>query len=241
MKILSTLVILLALTTAACGQPEAGAQPLADLGRQAYAAGRYAEAAKAFAAAYGHGAASVAVGLDTATAFRLAGDPGRAALWLYRAARLGPRDPDVRKALAAAGLRPPSSGLLLGTLMGPRTLWLLVLGANALFWLTLAIARVSTRSRRLPRVFLFVAATFVVWLWCEAGWLELAPALAPRGVILADTPARCAPEPAAEPLFSLPPGEIVRLGPDRQGYRRVDAGGDRLGWIPNEAVTALAP
>lgn len=239
MKTIATFLFLLGLTAAAQGQPAADARALLDTGRQAYAAGRYAEAGKDFEAAAGHGVLSIALCLDAATAWRLAGEPGRAALWLYRAARQQPGDATVQNALAAAGLRPPRTGLFLGNVLAPRLLWYVVLGANALFWLSLGLARIL--GRRLPRAGLLVAATIVVGLWCEVGWLELTPILVPEGVVLADTPARSAPEPTAEPLFSLPPGEIVGLGLTRQGYRRVDAGGDRLGWISSETVTALVP
>jgi hypothetical protein len=169
----------------------------------------------------------------------LAGDPGRAALWLYRAGQAAPGDAAVEKALAAAGLASQSQGLFLGKKLSPQVVWIVVLWANAMFWLALCLARL--RRQRRSNGALVLAAIVVVWLWCEAGWLSLAPVLDPQGVVIKETPARCAPETSAEILFNLPTGELVRLGPERPGFWRVDAGGDRLGWVAREAVAPLDP
>jgi tetratricopeptide (TPR) repeat protein len=212
---------------------------LLDAGRQAYGQGRYAEAAKAFEEAANQGGNSAALSLDTATAHQLAGDPGRAALWLYRAGQAAPGDAAVEKALAAAGLTSQSQGLFLGKRLSPQVVWIVVLWANALFWLALCLARLG-RQRRFNAA-LALAALVVIWLWCEAGWLSLAPVLHPQGVVVKETPALCAPESSAEMLFTLPTGALVRLGPERPGFWRVDAGGDRLGWVPRDAVVPLDP
>jgi hypothetical protein len=212
---------------------------LLDAGRQAYGQGRYAEAAKAFEETANQGDKSAALSLDTATAYQLAGDPGRAALWLYRAGQAAPGDAAVEKALAAAGLASQGQGLFLGKRLSPQVFWIVVLWANAIFWLALCLARL--RRQRRSKGALTLAAIAVAWLWCEAGWLSLAPVLHPQGVVLKETPARCAPESSAEMLFTLPTGALVSLGPERPVFWRVDAGGDRLGWVPREAVAPLDP
>jgi hypothetical protein len=232
---LALVLVLVATGTA----PATVGQPLLDMGREAYATGRFAEAANSFEGVANQEAGSAALYLDTATAWRLAGDPGRAALWLCRAGRAAPGDAAVQKALAAAGLPRPAPGLVLGNRLSPRAIWSAALAANAVFWLSLALARLL--GRRIPRGLTAMAGAVVLWLWCEAGWLALTPALAPRGVTLVQTPARCAPEDAAESLFTLPPGVPVGLGPVRQGYQRVDAGADRLGWVSRDAVAPVVP
>jgi hypothetical protein len=235
------LVLVLWLVFPGAGPVSAGgAATLVDAGRQAYGQGRYADAAKAFEEAADQGGIpSADLYLDTATACQLAGDSGRAALWLYRAGQIAPGDETVRKALAAAGLVSPEQGLFLGNRLSPRLLWLTVLWANGLFWLTLGLARLA--RRRIPGKVLASAALIVVWFWCEAGWLTLAPVLVQRGGVLTETQALCAPQASAEALFPLSPGALVGLGPTRPGYWRVDAGGDRLGWVPREALAPLAP
>ncbi|MFP5257847.1 MAG: hypothetical protein ACLGQH_02370, partial [Acidobacteriota bacterium] len=94
---------------------------------------------------------------------------------------------------------------------------------------------------RLPRGVWLLAGACALWLAAEAGWLTLAPQLAPRAVVTAETPARSAPEAAAEALFDLKPGSLVRFGPVRDGFVRVDAGHDALGWAVRDAITAPLP
>ncbi|EHJ47672.1 hypothetical protein DFW101_1664 [Solidesulfovibrio carbinoliphilus subsp. oakridgensis] len=210
-------------------------------GRQAYAAGRYAEAATAFAeaAAADPGRADAALCLDAAMAWRLAGQTGRAAYWLYRGQRVAPADPEVKKALAAAGLTPLPAGLPLGARVAPRLLWLAALAANAVFWLSLACSRLLARP--LPRPAVALGAALVFWLWCEAAWPPVAARLAPHGVVLAEVPARSAPEPGAEALFPLPAGTLVGLGPHRGGFVRVMTASGRAGWAARDRIATLLP
>uniref|UniRef100_I2Q5R0 SH3 domain-containing protein n=1 Tax=Desulfovibrio sp. U5L TaxID=596152 RepID=I2Q5R0_9BACT len=210
-------------------------------GRQAYAAGRYAEAATAFAeaAAAEPGRADAALCLDAAMAWRLAGQTGRAAYWLYRGQAVAPADPEVKKALAAAGLTPLSAGLPLGALVAPRLLWLAALAANAVFWLSQACSRLLARP--LPRPAVALGAALVLWLWCEAAWPAVASRLAPRGVVLAEVPAQSAPEAGAEALFSLPAGALVELGPHRGGFVRVMTASGGTGWAVRDRIAILLP
>ncbi|MYL81595.1 hypothetical protein GTA51_00390 [Desulfovibrio aerotolerans] len=202
--------------------------------REAYAAGQFTEAAKGLEAALANAGkkADVEACLDAATVWRLAGDPGRAALWLYRAERADPGNPQVAKALAAAGLPPFAPGLFLGSrLPGGVVATAALLAAASLGLAALLGRRVALH---LPRSVWCLAWAATLWLAVEAGWLTLTPVLAPRAVVTVETTARCAPELAAEALFVLPPGTIVRLGPARDGFVQIDAGNDKLGWVDRD-------
>jgi len=240
----------LALTvTAPASLPAALAPPLATLeggdpalagAREAYAAGRFAEAAEGLDAALaGHWRhAGTQACLDAATAWRLAGAPGRTALWLYRAELSDPGDARVLRALAAAGLPRFAPGLRLGNRLPPGVVQAAALLAAAGLVLAALIGR--RFALRLPRSVWLLAGTAALWLALEAGWLALAPILAPRAVATAETTVRCAPEAGAETLFVLPPGTMVRLGRQRDGFVRIDAGYDALGWaVCDAAVTRL--
>ncbi len=214
---------------------------LLESGRQAYAAGRFAEAGTllAAAAAARPDAAEAGLYLDAATAWRLAGDPGQATLWLLRAWRADPADAGVRKAMDAVGLPPPDVRLVLSGRLPPAAVWWTALAANALFWL--GLAGLGLTGRPVARRVVVPAACLLVWLWIEAGWTSLGPFVAPRAVVLIETAARSAPEAEAEPLFVLQPGTLVDLGPRRGGYRLADAGQDRLGWIGHESLAPVTP
>ncbi|KHK00862.1 BatD family protein [Desulfovibrio sp. TomC] len=205
-----------------------------------YASGRFAEAATGFEASLKAGCdgAALAVCLDAATSWRLAGEPGRAALWLYRAGLAQPGDGTIVKAQTAAGLPPLSPGLLLGNRLPRRTM--LAAGGMAAGLLVLLLLAAWRWRPLLPRGAWLMAGILAGWLALEAGWLALAPALAPRGVATTEVAALSAPEAGAETLFTLPPGALVRLGPRRNGFVRVDAGNDALGWVVRDtAVTRL--
>ena len=202
--------------------------------REAYAAGQFTEAAKALEATLPTEGkkAGVDACLDAATVWRLAGDPGRAALWLYRAERADPGNARVAKALAAAGLPPFAPGLLLGSRLPGNIVAAAALLAAASLGLAALLARWV--ALRLPPSVWCLAWAATLWLAVEAGWLTLTPILVPRAVVTVETTARCAPEQAAETLFVLPPGTIVRLGPARDGFVQIDAGNDRLGWVDRD-------
>ncbi|MHC1790105.1 BatD family protein [Solidesulfovibrio sp.] len=219
----------------------AAAGPGLAAARAAYAAGQFAAAAQAFetALAAAPGRAGPAVCLDVAASWRLAGDPGRAALWLYRAELADPGDARVVRALAAAGLLRLEPGLWLGNRLPPGLVIATALAGLA----ALALLAVLFRNRpaRLPWSVWLLAAVTAGWLAAEAGWLVLGPRLAPRAVVTARAAARCAPEAAAETLFALRPGTLVRLGPTRDGFVRVDAGNDALGWVARDSFVTRLP
>jgi len=212
--------------------------------RQAYAAGEYAGAQQAFAAAVQADPALATVGLclDAATAARLAGEPGRAAVWLYRATLRAPQDAQVRKAMAAAGL---DAGTLFTGAWTPlgwlaaRQWWAVALVANAVFWLALAGARLAARP--VPRRVALGAGALVLCCWLGAGWVALAPRAWPRGVVLGETPAQSAPEAGAEAVGRFAPGTLARLGPERGGHTLAVAVGGLAGWVSRDAVVTLVP
>lgn len=210
-----------------------------DTGRKAYAAGRFVAAAASLDAAYRDGARNATVCLAAARAWDQAGNKGRAVLWLVRAHGLAPDNREAGKALDAVGARLPGPTLLLGSRLSPRGLVWLALAGNGLFWLGLALVRRVRRS--LASRFVLVAGVLAGWLWLEAAVALLGPQRWPVGVVLGDTPVLCAPEAGAEVLFRLPAGQVVTLGPTRDGFRRITVPPDRLGWLPLAATEAAWP
>ena len=207
--------------------------------RTASAAGRFADAGASLDAAYRDGARNAALCLAAARTWDQAGDKGQVVRWLVRAHRLDPSNTEAEKALAALGVRLPGPSLPLGSRLGPRALVWLALAANSLFWLALTLARCLGRA--VPRQYLALAGLLTGWLWLEAGLAVCGPRLWPVGVVAQEAAVLCAPEAGAEALFRLPAGEVVTLGPLRDGFRRVTAAPDRLGWVPARTAQAAAP
>lgn len=224
--------------------PGAGGPALVEQGRRAYGAGDFAAAASAFTQAVtaAPGLATASLCLDAATASRLAGQPGRAVWWLYQGALAAPADAALGKALAAAGADRQTlfAGMWrpVGWLDG-RTQWVIVLWANAAFWLVLAGARLL--SRPLPRGTVRAAGALVAALWLAVLWTAFVPTLCPRGVVLSGGPARSAPEPEAEAVGELPAGSLVRLGPKRGGDVRVETADGLAGWVARDTVATFLP
>jgi hypothetical protein len=212
--------------------------------RQAYAAGDFVGASRDFVRAFeaDPGLATTGFCLDAATAGRLAGDPGRAAFWLYQAALAAPHDGETARALAAAGLE--AGALFTGSwtvagLVPVARLWLVVLWANACFWLLLTGARLL--GRRLSPSVATAAGLVLALLWLTVGWGTFAGAQAPRGVVLGREPAISAPEDGAEAVPGFAVGELVAVG-ERRGGRVLVRGGDgRAGWLPRDAIAILRP
>ncbi|MGD9607785.1 MAG: hypothetical protein AB7U59_00115 [Desulfovibrionaceae bacterium] len=207
--------------------------------RTAYAAGRFAAAGASLDAAYREGARNAALCLAAARTWDQAGDKSRSVRWLVRAHRLDPSDTEAGKALTALGVRLPGPSLPLGSRLSPRALVWLALAANSLFWLALTLARCFGRA--VPRRCLALAGLLTGWLWLEAGLAVFGPRLWPVGVVAQETAVLCAPEAGAEAFFRLPAGEVVTLGPLRDGFRRVTAAPDRLGWVPTQTTPPAEP
>lgn len=205
--------------------------------RERWAAGDYAAAGASLEQAYRAGAQNAAVCLAAAQAWRQAGEKGRLVLWLIRAHRLAPGNAEARKALAAAGVDPPGPRLPLGHRLSSRALAWLAITANTLWWLGLAAAH---RRRRLPpRAVWLAGGVLAGWLWLELVLPLAGAAWRPPAVVLAATAGRCAPEPQAEVLFTLPAGQVVALGPSRSGFRQVTAAGDRVAWLPVASLAVI--
>jgi hypothetical protein len=233
-------LLVAALCLSLCGPALAGsADVLVQTAREQAQAGQDATAGASLEAAYQAGARNADLCLAAARLWRRAGEKGRLVLWLARAHRLEPGNQEARKALDAAGVELPGPDLLLGRTLPPRGLVWLALAANTVWWLGLAVARL--RDRRPARSAVLLGGLVVGWLWLEAALPAVYRISRPHGVVLSDTAARCAPESEAEVLFSLPAGQMVALGPSRDGQRQVTAGGDRVGWLPSAALAALDP
>jgi len=212
-----------------------------DTANEAYAAGRYAEAARGFEQVITERGYSAPVLFNLGNAWFKAGQPGRAVLNYERALRFAPGDAAIQ-----TNLRWVRQHIGLAAQDDPfwkkaARVWSLDTLAWTLVWSTAIICAVVLAGRLLP--------TFPRWLrqGC-AGLAMLGAAIAVVGlalawpardravVLAAKTEARIAPAAAAGELFQLPAGTIVRAGQSHQGYTLIHLRDGRSGWVKSAAV-----
>lgn len=229
-----------------------------------YDEGAYADAAAAYQSLADEGLGSAALYHNLGHAWLRQGQIGRAILSYERAARIAPRDPEVRSSLAYArrqAAESPNPGTVegVGGAGGSGELplswrelfasWLtraelagLVL---ALWWLctfliVLARHRRPGRGRRALRLAAGIAAVGMAagaigW----AAWTFDAQAHPRAIVVLPEVEAAGGPGPSTEfaVIEALPPGSAIRLLETRGNYARVVLPeGYREGWVPVAAV-----
>lgn len=220
-------------------------------GNQAYAAGHYDEAVRAYEAVRAGGADSGALHFNLGNAYVKRGDLGYAIASYERAARLLPRDPDVAANLAfareEAGIEAPAAPLW-QRLLAPgawRATARELAVAFGVCWLALWSALIARAllprwTTVLGRVALVGAAVTVavgVSLAVRATVME-SPATA---VVVAPgrTPVRFEPAPTGTEHFTAAAGEAVAVVEERDGWRLIANREGRRGWLPAATVECL--
>lgn len=230
----AVLLVLLAFLQPA---PRGEAERLFELGTTLAAEGDTAGAVAAWEGAWDTGWRSAAAESNLGTVALGRGDVGRARLHLERAVRIAPLDAGVARELAAvrerSGAAPPSVvGRVWGGVVG-------VVGPGGLVALALALVfgalGLFLLGRRRPAgvvgalgAVAVVAAGAALW---QAGRSE--------GVVLAEAAdVRASPSPTAPPVARVRAGELVGVGAERAGWRRVTTDGAE-GWLWGGAVEGL--
>ena len=231
------MALVLALLALLQPAPRAEAERLFDLGTELVAEGDTAGAVAAWQGALDTGWTSAAAEANLGTVALGRGDVGRARLHLERAARLAPLDGDVAQALAAAREEAGTAPLTAvertwGGVVGVVRPVGLVASALALAFGALALFLLG---RRRPAL----AVGAVALLAVAAAGAALWEATAARGVVLAsDAEVRAGPSATAPSVARVRAGEVVGVGEERAGWRRVSAGAAE-GWLWGGAVARL--
>ena len=216
---------------------------------EAYLAGDFEGAARAWEALAAEGWSSPALHLDLGNARLRTGRRGAAIASYLRAARLAPGDPDVRHNLELA--RSANVDRLVGA-AGPSLLARVAARtpdglATAAFvvpwwllWVALAARRVAGRRARAWLAGLAVGAT----LAAIAGGAVLLARDAERReaaavVIVPSTGVREGPEEALRPVTALHEGTELRVLEVRGGAARVRLANGLEGWVPARDIEAI--
>lgn len=228
--------------------PAADADALLRRGNEAYEAGDYARAVASYEEALGGGRTSAALYYNLGNAYFKLGEFGEAILSYRRAARVSPRDADVRENLAVARARRADSmpDVGLSPLEALRELVNRSVPLDALLWVgdgllygacaaaTLLLAgRGGAGSRRAVAV-LAPAAVFALALY---GLETHVRAEHPEAVVIAaQTEARSGPGEEYTAEFTLHEGAELRVEEEREGWVAVRAGAELHGWIPGADI-----
>lgn len=195
-----------------------------------YAAGAFRTAADSFTVRVAREPQVAAYWYSLGAAFYRLGEDGRARTAWIRAARLAPRDPEIRRGLRLlpadplgrdltpiAPFRPAEAALL--------SVMLWIIGWGMLLW---------RRMRRAGVVLLIAAGGVGV-----AGWQVAARYRQPTAIVLADgVPMRQAPYGSAEPVRRLNAGEAVRVARQEGPWLLVERQGG-TGWVQFGEVARL--
>jgi hypothetical protein len=162
-----------------------------------------------------------------------AGDDATSLVGWVRAARLSPRDVDIRRALQlVAPADPGAANSLWVAPLTPPELWLLGL----ISWLVGWAGILWTRQIRGRWVVLLAGGALLLLLSAAlARWYA-----APLAVVGSNEQLRLSPHELAPAVSEVSRLGTVRLGPARGGWIRVDAGAGQRGWMRREGLQPIA-
>jgi len=203
-----------------CGAGTATAQ--APRPEDLYAAQAFRAAADSFQARVTREPRVAMYWYDLGASFYRLGEDGRARVAWIRAARLAPRDPNVRQALALLPADPLSAEIVPTPPWRPAEAWVV----GGVLWLIGWGLIAFRRIRRVGMAVLALALAAGV-----AGWRLERRYRAPAAIVLQDdVPLRAAPYGSADAGRHLSAGDAVRVRRRRGSFLLVDRGGTD-GWV----------
>jgi tetratricopeptide (TPR) repeat protein len=244
--VIAALVFLAGLSPqAAAGQEMPPAQLFVE-GLTAYKNGDYEAAVARFRDLVDRGRASGKLYYNLGNACFKAERLGHAVWWYEKALRLMPRDPDLKFNLAHARSllkdQPETTSQPLARVLffwryqlrGDQIQWL-ALGFNLAFWTALAVRRLM--GRRPYRSWLLLLALPALLFTATAAYDRYEARYRQQAIVLPPQIAvRAGHTPGATELFVLHAGTKVRVQTRRGDHLRIAFGGDKIGWVPGDAL-----
>ena len=218
-------------------------------GLQAYEKGDYAAAAEHFGAIAEAGVRNGELYYNLGNTYLKMGELGRARLWYERAARLLPRDPDLNFNRDYAASRVKDAGeeahggiskvlFFWYFLLDARTLRWMALGANALFWILLAIRRII--GRRWLSVGTGSLAVLALVLLVSVGVHYGQERFLRYGVVIPEQiSVRSGLTEKSTELFVLHAGTRVRIDAQRPEGFRIRFSDGKIGWVRQGDLEAV--
>jgi tetratricopeptide (TPR) repeat protein len=242
--IIATVLTLLVCAAAPCAAQQQARQFITAL--EAYKSGDYPAAVAGLEAIAQNGIRNGALYYNLGNAHLKNGDLGRAVLWYERSAKLIPGDPDLRfnrdYARSLAEDAADEGALPLERIfffwnyqLSFRTIEVLAVGGNLLFW-CLAVARRLTDRRMLRRAAIVVLIPSVVFV-LTAGFNFYRGANSRQGIILPERVSiRSGWEQTSTELFVLHAGAKVQVVKSATDHLLIRFSKDKIGWVQRSSL-----
>jgi hypothetical protein len=190
-------------------------------------------------------ALSAAALYNQANAAAREGRTGMAVLNYERARLLAPDDADIEANLRyvrkATGLPDESASRIagLGQVARPTLLAWIGLAGMVIAGAALLAATRWPRRRWLCAAASLIGVALLGLTLCNA--VLVWPALHEAVVVAASAPARVAPAPLGDPLFTLPEGDTVRMTAEHEGFLLVKTSKGQTGWVAQAELAPVVP
>jgi hypothetical protein len=172
------------------------------------------------------------------------GRPAMAVLNYERALILAPRDPDIQANLRhvreSVGLPPQAGGWLHqhDRWANPNTLYWLGLFGMILAGVSLALRRPGSAHRT---AFGAGVAVGVAFMAIAVGDAVATASTLHESVVMFATPASASPISGAEPLFTVPLADVVRVREEHGGFDLISDSQGREGWVADGDLQPVIP
>ena len=249
----SLLALFLLIGSLACARATGTGEGGFTEGNRLYAAGQFADAAKAYEGAVHQGDYRANLFYNLANAYYRLGDRGRAILNYQRTLLLEPGHAEAAanlafvrgRALSESGTRPPGTlPAVREALAGPGVDvygWLAA-GAGWLGLLGLGLAIFRPRARVAGTLLAVAGAAGCVLLIGIIDWLDGGLKSPQRAVVLADdTPALYAPADNAKAIVRLPVGGEVHILSEQGPWEYVRLADGTRGWMATDKLGRVDP
>jgi tetratricopeptide (TPR) repeat protein len=243
-RIIALALALLACTALPCAAQQQARQFITAL--EAYKAGDYPAAVAGLEAIAQNGVRNGALYYNLGNAHLKNGDLGQAILWYERSARLIPGDPDLTFNLDYARSLSQDAAderalplvrifFFWNYQLSSRTIELLALGGNLLFWILVAARRFSGRRmlRNAAMVVLIPSVVFAL----TAGFNFYTAANSRQGIVLPrNVSIRSGWEPTSTELFVLHAGAKVQVVKSTTDHLLIRFSKEKIGWVPRGSL-----
>ena len=231
----------------ACASADAESEAAFEQANKLYEEGRFLEAIQAYQSLRTN-SPTLALHFNLGNAYFKSGQIGEALAEYHQAARLAPRDADVRANMKFARARVTGPSYTPGWLqqnaqtLTPREWTMATTGLVWAFCLLLALVQLRPRWRAALRSWTFLAGTLTVMVVACAFWAARLHATTRMAVVTQrDAVMRLGPFEESQSALELKNGAALRVLDRKDDWIQVTVDNRQVGWVPADAVRLVEP